>query len=441
MGTKILRVLLGLAVGLLMVSPPVWSGGGKESASVTISMIHANLREEQTAVSQAWNEGFDKFKKDYPNVKFDEEVLRTTDLETKLQALAATDALPDYFQLKGSMTYDFAKNGAMKPIDIVLDKDAAWKNIYIDGMFDEFTYDGHVYGAPKMLAAVSMIYYNKAILKEVGYEQPPKYWDEFVTMCKAIKAKKGIIPVVAANAPKVVLGTMWFNDICEKIIGPAWFPSIAAVKGAKFTDPGFIRALQVLRDFYVDGLMNEDTNSLGYEAMFQYFIKGDAAMFIDGSWNVSNAQKTFPSELVAQTGLAFLPGFKDGKGIYTSIPGASGWANAFGRKGADDQKKRDVLVALLKYTTGPDVFKRVFELGDIPPTKMDLDPSKMGPLTKQLFAMLKQATIRPIYDTRLRPALIEVLHSGIQEVVIGTLKPEDLAARVQKEYESLYKAQ
>lgn len=51
-------------------------------------------------------------------------------------------------------------------------------------------YDNKLLSFP-FTKSILMMYYNKGVLREVGYDAPPKTWDEFVGMCRAVKKKGG----------------------------------------------------------------------------------------------------------------------------------------------------------------------------------------------------------------------------------------------------------
>jgi len=52
--------------------------------------------------------------------------------------------------------------------------------------------------------SVLMMYYNKGLLAEVGYDAPPQTWDEFVEMCRAVKRQTGKTPYALSVDPSTI---------------------------------------------------------------------------------------------------------------------------------------------------------------------------------------------------------------------------------------------
>jgi len=51
-------------------------------------------------------------------------------------------------------------------------------------------YDNKLLSFP-FTKSILMMYYNRGLLRELGFEAPPKTWAEFVTICRAVKKKGG----------------------------------------------------------------------------------------------------------------------------------------------------------------------------------------------------------------------------------------------------------
>ncbi len=91
---------------------------------------------------------------------------------------------------------------------------------------------------------------------------------------------------------------------------------------------------------------------------------------------------------------------------------------------------------MLKCLTDEDVAKVTIENYGIPSGKAEgVDNSKLAPLFTKYLDLLGKVKITPIYDIRLTPPVIEVMNSGLQELLIGSVKPEELAKKIQDEYE------
>ena len=75
-------------------------------------------------------------------------------------------------------------------------------------------------------------------------------------------------------------------------------------------------------------------------------------------------------------------------------------------------------------------------------TPMNVDDSGMSgqsQLVKDFVALTKDKNIVPIYDLQMNAAVIETMNSGLQELLNGTKKPEELAQEIQVDQDNIKK--
>ena len=82
----------------------------------------------------------------------------------------------------------FAANGFL--VDLSDRFTDQMKADHLDGPLQPITYEGKTYGVPWFTDA-GMFYYQKALLEESGFSQPPKTWDEMKEMVAKIRADSG----------------------------------------------------------------------------------------------------------------------------------------------------------------------------------------------------------------------------------------------------------
>ena len=67
-----------------------------------------------------------------------------------------------------------------------------------------------------------------------------------------------------------------------------------------------------------------------------------------------------------------------------------------------------------------------------PGTEVTIDK----PIAAKFDAFAKDRPFIPVYDHQLSSGVIDVMQGGLQELLIGRVTPEELAERIQSEYEN-----
>ncbi len=417
------------------------AAGGTVSAEstvqkpVTISLMDLWAKDKTENISTSVREALEKFKTDNPNITVEEEAIGDQNAYyTKIKTLAASNELPDVFVCKGSELSMFAQNQAVASLDDILSADAGWKDGYVPSAFDDLTTDGKIYAVPYSMLSTHVIYYNKKILADAGFQTFPETWTDFISMIDKIKAK-GITPIALGNKEQWVAESCILSALGDRFTGTDWFNSIKDGQGAKFTDPDFIKALAALQQIGKAGAFNKDMNSINNDQQKTLYFNGKAAMFMEGSWAIG-AVMAGPKDIADNTEVAILPSVDGGKGDPKSMSGGAGSGFASGVKGFET--KKDAIAKVLKAITGPDYAKSIAEKGEPAAYKVaDYDKSKVSALAVKYADMAANLKFTPIYDSYLNPAVISKMNAGLQELIIGSVTPEELAKSIQTEYEKV----
>ncbi|QJD86392.1 extracellular solute-binding protein [Cohnella herbarum] len=404
---------------------------GSEAAKPKIKFMHMYDKNATPPSHQA--DLIENFKKANPDVTFDEEVQSHDNYETKIKTLSAANELPDLFLVKPSMVATFVENGLLLPLDDQLNKDAAWKDGFIEGSLDPYIVDGKTYGVQMSGGPTHVIYYNKELVANAGFAEFPKTWTEFETLIKKLVEQK-ITPIALGNKGKWVANSSYMSTLGDRFTGTEWFNSLVANEGAKFTDPEFVQALGALQNLVKIGAFNKDMNSIDNNQQRTSYYNGKAAMFIEGSWAANAVESSAPKDIVEKTGLAVFPAIEGAKGAQNSVSGGGGWAYAVNAK--VDPAKLDDIQKLIKSLTDSSAAKLILEYGDIPSSKVEnIESIELSPMSKQLVQLLETTKYTPIYDTRMSPGLTESMNTTLQELMIGKYTPEQAAEAMQKEYD------
>jgi raffinose/stachyose/melibiose transport system substrate-binding protein len=419
-----LCLALGLSVGFAAGTTEV------KDAKVTLSVLDGFIPGEGMTI--AWKATLKDFQTAHPNVVIDEETISNADLTIKVQTLAAADELPDIFCLKGQMAENFVKNEKVLSLSEFLEQDPEWKASFKEGVFSNFTFGGNIYAIPYQVTN-TCIFYNKAIFDAAGITEFPTTWDQLISVSKILKAK-GYTPIVLGNKEKWNAESVIMSTLGNRVTGNDWYESIRFRTGAAFTDPEFVQALKALSDLAQAGAFNSDVNSIDGAQQRQVFMNGKAAMTIDGTWAVAELDANTPDDVLQNIRIAALPAVHGGKGDPNAISGGSGWGLAVNRN--LPEAKKEIVRAFLR-TVLSTKFATMQAASGLP-TAQKTDPFTLADnqLVAKRFNEFQQGRpYVPVYDHQLPSGVIQVMQAGLQNLLIGTITPEQLAADIQAEYQ------
>lgn len=176
-------------------------------------------------------------------------------------------------------------------------------------------HNANIYGVPFATQSVGA-FYNKTVLKNAGVDALPKTWDEFKSLCNALKAKN--IACLANGSNDVPGLEQMFGVIGPNFYGgTAFFEDVVAGK-KKFTDPAFVKAIAetaAMKDF-----LPRNHQGVGENEARTIFANGQAAFFLAGVWNIEAIRTLNPkaefdimaAPPLAAGGAAFVSTFADG---------------------------------------------------------------------------------------------------------------------------------
>ncbi|MFW5972291.1 MAG: extracellular solute-binding protein [Bacillota bacterium] len=422
-------VILSLFSVFVLGSSLVMASEGE----TTLQFMHFYSEADTDSYSVAFNQVLNEFIKNNPQYNIKQEVLSHDNYEMKIKTLAAANELPDVFMIKGSMVDNFSASGMIGSFDSALDNDTEWKDSFVAGAFGDLERDGSIYGIPLKVEPTSLLFYNEAIFKDAGVEEFPETWEDFRLAVQKIKAA-GYTPITLGNKGKWVAQSCILSMLGDRFTGTDWFISIRDRQGAAFTDPEFVAALEALQELAEMGAFNGDMNSLDNTQQRTAYFNGRAAMMFEGAWALNVLEEEAPADVLANTRVEILPVVEGGKGESNTLAGGTAWAHQFNPSLKGDERK--AAIELIKTLTSQDFSRRFIENNGTPPTDPgNYDKSKLTNLMNDYFALLDRVNYTPTYDVQLSPSIIEVMNSGLQELLIGVISPEELAERIQAEYE------
>lgn len=370
----------------------------------------------------------DQFKQDHPEIELDAQAIPVDGYRQRLSTVAAANELPDvFFVYSGSHSSELYKAGLLQPITQLATDNPEWKKNFLPGAFSAFSFEeNEIFSAPMGMSATSFLYYNTKLFEDNGLKVPTT-WEQLMNVIKVFN-DKGITPIALGNkAPWVAQSTI-IGSLADRVTGTEWFKKAAAQDGASFTDPEFISALGYFKQLVDAKAFQEGANSIDNTQAEQYFIQGNAAMMVSGSWTLTNLAASATEEQTSIIDVTVLPSIPGGKGESNTISGGPGAGMALSKN--TEGATKDAALELIYALSGPEAQKAIAGSNSLVMYSMDLDESAVSSLYFKAFNLIKTVGVTPVYDAYLTAEGGEAVNNGLQELMMGG-KLEDIAKKIQ----------
>ena len=361
------------------------------------------------------------FERENPGVQVRIEQLPWSAAHEKLLTAYAGDATPDVAQLGNTWLPEFVALGALEPLDglVQTSKEVATGD-YFPGIWDTNVVDGHVFGVP-WYVDTRLLFYRRDLLKQAGFDAPPRNWAEWVQMLVAIKREAGpnkfaILLPLNEYDPLVALSLQQGEPLLRD-----------GGRYGNFRSEGFRRTLKFYLSLYERGLA-PPASSNEIANVWNEFARGYFAFYISGPWNIAEFKRRLPAELQPHWMTAPLPG-PSGPGV--SIAGGSSLA-LFARSG-----HKPAAWKLVEYLSRPTIQQRFHAItGNLPPRRTSWEhPALHDDVHTQAFRdQLERVTAVPKVPeweriaTELRLVLERVIHGDIS----AERMPEEMDLRADR---------
>jgi raffinose/stachyose/melibiose transport system substrate-binding protein len=258
------------------------SSGGN-GGDVTLSVW--SWRPEDAAV---YRQIFTKFQASHPHVKVDFKPYKATEYNTILSTGLTQAGGPDVMQLRSyGLVQPLIQAGDLVALDGKVAGLSNFDTTALDGARGKK--DGKVYGVPLEMSTFQ-IYYNKDIFAKYQL-QPPTTWDQMISSARTLLAK-GVTPFAAAGKDTWLLPLYDEAFAATRYGGPAFEKKVLAGQ-AKFTDPDYVAALEVLNQ--LKPYFPKDQMGLGETDVQTLFATGKAAMIPEGSFALAPLKAINPN--------------------------------------------------------------------------------------------------------------------------------------------------
>ncbi|MCS7460868.1 sugar ABC transporter substrate-binding protein [Paenibacillus doosanensis] len=312
------------------------------------------------------------------NVNVNIELIAYEDFYPKWSAAIESSTTPDVsffgYQEVGQF---YAKNVLEDVSDLVKTVEGGNSEIQ-ESMKKAITFQGKQYAVP-FWTETQVLYYRKDMLQKAGFDHPPKTWDEFRTMAKALTdASKGIYGAGLgygkgnSDAEFLTRGIIWsYGGSLDTKDG----------KTVIANSPETVEATKFIRDLFLTD-KSTPPSSVGWDdsGNNKSYLSGQSAMIFNVGSLLGTIKNDNP-ELYANTGIAPYPAGPKG----TFIPGISNNLGIF-----KDSKNKELAKKFVAYMLATDWYKTWIEKG--------------APLTGPVYSKLMS---EPVWQDEKNKAFVE----------------------------------
>lgn len=402
-----------------------------KAGKVTLTEWDQNTDPGTNASSEALNKAF---MQKYPNVTIKRVSRSFSDLKTTLKLALSSTNPPDVVQANQGYPDmgTFVKAGLLQPVDSYA-KAYGWDTSFPTQLLDlnRFTSDGKtwktgsLYGVSQTGEIVG-IYYNKAELKSLGLPAPTTLADFETALAKA--KSSGMQPISYGDANKSP-GIHMFGVIQAATAGKAEVRNLVFNQGgAKWTDPGTLKAASTLRGWADRGYLGSGFNGQSEDQAVAAFTQGKSLFLVDGTWQAA----------------VIAPKMKNNVGFTALSPAAGQPPLTQGGEGlawavTSKSKHPDVAAAYINFLVDNNGMKTSADNGNLPA----LPPADYKPASgtvnadtlTQWKAVSQKDGLLPYLDYT-TPTFYDTLTAAVQELTAGQLTPMAFTTQLQSDYSS-----
>ena len=372
---------------------------------------------------------FNVFEETYPNVTIEKEILAGENYHNKVKAYTEENLV--HVAMMGS-DVRHGKNWAGKQVNIKADLESGYYHI---GSFPRGD-NGEIYYVPdgaKNLCSVVVI--NMELLNEIGGKVPENY-DDLVALAKLCESN-GKDCLTAFGGTDWRWGTDIFSPIVARTTGDANWVQKVAKGNAKFTDAGFVAALEAVKKYFDDGIF--DQSIFDSDTKLEKLTSGKTLMFTCEQSDLS--KYSLGEDLSNYKLLPFMPvyGEKNNMRFCVAVADNIGWGITVATN--TDSAVREAAINLVKFATNVENATKKVEDGAVTgPVVQSLykKPIKdFGTLATQKMFILEKYKNVDVIDAYLPQKINDVLFTAVKDMVQNGKTATEAAQYVQTAYEAM----
>lgn len=345
----------------------------------------------------------DNFNATHNDIQFETQAIQNELFKEHLQAAVLTGQQPDVFQTwGGGLLQTYVDAGIVREIPEVSTQPFA------PNALAPSTYDGRHYAVPANLAGV-FLWYNRDLFDQHEINLPTT-WEALLSACRSFQ-QVGIVPIAVGNRDRWP-GSLWLTYLAARLSG-----------ANGLTETTLVQAGHYLQDAVQAGCFGSSPNSTSYGEAQALLANGDAAMQLQGDWNLGGLRSV--NTPLTDASIRILPFPAIAGSSDNSVVGGTGQAFAISSDAPPETAQ--ALVELLS----ADSFGRSVAASGFIPALTGYDADIMDPLVREMATRLLTASKILLYlDQALLPQAAEVHLQTTQQLFDNVLVPTQAAASV-----------
>jgi len=410
---KTLLSITILLLAALMIATPNFSPQAAAQDSTTLKIWH--YESPDGAMGAAWQAAMDKFEELHPEVTIEFESRGFEEIRQTAPMILNSDEVPDVMEYnKGNATAGFlSQNGLLTDLtDVAIEY--GWDQILSPGLQTTSRYENGIMGSGQWYGVTNygeyvMVYYNKDMFAEHGVEVPTTFEEWEAAMQTFVDA--GITPL-SVGATEYPAQHIFYQLVLSQA-DRDWVNAFELYQGdVDFHDEAFTYAAEKIVDWVERGFISDDATGIPAEDMGVAFTNGEHPMMVSGSWWYGR----FMNEIENFEWGTFL---WPGNDLHAGS-GGNLWvvpANA---------KNKELAYEFIDITMSPEIQSILGNAGGIP-VNADLEQIE-DPMVRELisnFNAIIEADGFAFYPDWPAPGYYDILVSGVQELIAGTMSPDE----------------
>lgn len=420
--------------GATTASPSVATTSAPTASSEPVVLVVWDSEPKDSPIDLTLIEANKRFEALHPNVTVKHVVKSYEDLVATLKLAISDGSGPDIVQVNQGWTVlgPLVQAKALVPLDAFSTK-YGWGDIWSDYLvqLNSFTQDGKTWGTGSLYEvpfAASMVglYYNKALLTQLGLEVP-KTRAEFLAAVDAAKAA-GITPLAAGDLEKWP-GAHLFEGFNNGFANHDDIRnSVFSLTDAPFNSPANIQTADFLIDLVKRGAITESVIAVSINDALADFGAGKALFFLQGTWFAGDVGK----KLGPNAGFTWVPASE------TEAPAATGGAVAFAMSAGS--KHQDVAGDYLNFLASDEIANVLAQNAYLPARPIDEGSVRdADPFFADQVRAYGEVTaangLVPYYEFA-TPTLFDVFQSSLQELLAGRINSTSFVETVQADLDT-----
>ncbi|MVA74515.1 extracellular solute-binding protein [Auraticoccus sp. F435] len=275
LGTTVLGAV-GAGAACAPVTPDTGGGQGEGTFTIYWNAGHAY---------DAYQQVIDQFGKDHDLV-VNWQKFQWPDLTTKLVADFRSGNVPDLVEEPGTASIQYGVQGNVMALDdLAANTDIGFPDDFLPESILARQHEGKTYAVPLHLTANGLLFYNRTMLADAGFDTPPTTWEEFREV--ALGTTRDDVSGFAVNSD-YSYSAPWYLQ--HEV-------TFASVEDGDFLVPRergdeVYEFLQRL--VHTDHVSPAPVATTDYSGPQKLFSAGRAAMFLTGPWDLGPVRQGSP---------------------------------------------------------------------------------------------------------------------------------------------------